>query len=215
MIKILSEKIKILTESLEKNINESKELLKEIEEYDKNKKYKLADEIFKEIDDRKKENIRKSDEVLKEYYAREAQRASEKVEKFNKMINDNLDMSNEKSEMINRLKELYQIIQLYYLNKIDDNLEKNEGINNTLINSEINELERKLRDLPKKSSGMFILQKSFIKLLTLLAQLYFKNNTKKLKNDIEQLINNLYDNKQITKQIYNNLIEAITYKTDS
>ena len=215
MIKILSEKIKILSESLEKNINESKELLKEIEEYDKNKKYKLADEIFKEIDDRKKENIKKSDEVLKEYYAREAQRASEKVEKFNKMINDNLDMSNEKSEMINRLKELYQIIQLYYLNKIDDNLEKNEGINNTLINSEINELERKLRDLPKKSSGMFILQKSFIKLLTLLAQLYFKNNTKKLKNDIEQLINNLYDNKQITKQIYNNLIEAITYKTDS
>ena len=215
MIKILSEKIKILSESLEKNINESKELLKEIEEYDKNKKYKLADEIFKEIDDRKKENIKKSDEVLKEYYAREAQRASEKAEKFNKMINDNLDMSNEKSEMINRLKELYQIIQLYYLNKIDDNLEKNEGINNTLINSEINELERKLRDLPKKSSGMFILQKSFIKLLTLLAQLYFKNNTKKLKNDIEQLINNLYDNKQITKQIYNNLIEAITYKTDS
>ena len=215
MIKILSEKIKILSESLEKNINESKELLKEIEEYDKNKKYKLADEIFKEIDDRKKENIKKSDEVLKEYYAREAQRASEKVEKFNKMINDNLDMSNEKSEMINRLKELYQIIQLYYLNKIDDNLEKNERINNTLINSEINELERKLRDVPKKSSGMFILQKSFIKLLTLLAQLYFKNNTKKLKNDIEQLINNLYDNKQITKQIYNNLIEAITYKTDS
>ena len=29
---------------------------------------------------------------------------------------------------------------------------------------------------------------------------------------IEQLINDLYDNKQITKQVYNNLIKAIIYK---
>ena len=31
-------------------------------------------------------------------------------------------------------------------------------------------------------------------------------------SNIEQLINDLYDNKQITKQVYNNLIKAITYK---
>ena len=153
--------------------------------------------------------------MLKEYYAREAQRASEKVEKFHKMINDNLDMSNEKGEIINRLKELYQMLQLHYLNKVDDHLETNERIDNTLINSEISELERKLRDLPKKGSGMFISQKSFIGLVTLLTQLYFKYNTEKLKNNIEQLINTLYDNKQITKQVYNNLIKAITYKNDS
>ena len=35
---------------------------------------------------------------------------------------------------------------------------------------------------------------------------------KKLISDIEQLINNSYDNKQITKQEYNMLNKSITYK---
>ena len=35
------------------------------------------------------------------------------------------------------------------------------------------------------------------------------------KLNIEQLINNLYNNKQINKQVYNNLNKAITYKNDS
>ena len=30
-------------------------------------------------------------------------------------------------------------------------------------------------------------------------------------NNIKQLINDLYDTKQIAKQVYNNLIKAITY----
>ena len=38
---------------------------------------------------------------------------------------------------------------------------------------------------------------------------------KKIISDIKQLINNLYDNKQITNQVYNNLIKTITYKNDS
>ena len=38
---------------------------------------------------------------------------------------------------------------------------------------------------------------------------------KKLISNIEQLINDLYNNKQITRQVYNNLIKAITYKNDS
>ena len=41
------------------------------------------------------------------------------------------------------------------------------------------------------------------------------NSSKELISNIEQLINNLYENKQITKQVYNSLIEAITYKNDS
>ena len=45
--------------------------------------------------------------------------------------------------------------------------------------------------------------------------MYPDNSSKELISDIKQLINNLYDNKQITKQVYNNLIEAITYKNDS
>ena len=79
-----------------------------------------------------------------------AQRASKEVEKFNKMINDNLDMSSEKSEIINRLIELYHLTELYHFNKIDDNLKLNEKIANILIGREIHELEKKLRDQPKR-----------------------------------------------------------------
>ena len=47
------------------------------------------------------------------------------------------------------------------------------------------------------------------------AYLNTNNNSKKLISDIKQLINNLYDNKQITNQVYNNLIKSITYKNVS
>ena len=60
----------------------------------------------------------------------------------------------------------------------------------------------------KKSSGGGLTISS---LSILLSKIYTNNSSKKLVNDIEQLINNLYDNKQITKQAYNNLNKAITY----
>ena len=49
----------------------------------------------------------------------------------------------------------------------------------------------------------------------LLSKIYTNNSSKKLISDIEQLINNLYNNKQITKQVYNILNKSITYKNDS
>ena len=155
---------------------------------------------------------RKVDKVLKEYYTKEAQRASKEVEKFNKMINDNLDISSEKSKIINKLIELNSLIQIYNLNKIDNKLKANKKIDNISIESEIRELEKRLRDLPKKGSGVFTSQKEFAKLLTFLAQLLTNNSSKELINDIKQLITNLYDNKQITKQVYNVLNKIITYK---
>ena len=63
----------------------------------------------------------------------------------------------------------------------------------------------------KKSSGRGLTISS---LLILLSELNI-NSSKELINDIEQLINTLYDNKQITKQVYKNLLKAITYKNDS
>ena len=78
------------------------------------------------------------------------------------MINDSLDMSSGKSEIINRL------IELYHLNKIDNNIKANENIDNISINREIHELEKKN--------------------LTFLAQLHAGNNSKKLKNDINGLL---------------------------
>ena len=82
-----------------------------------------------------KKIVKNIDEILKKYNAKEAQRASKEIEKFNKMINDNLHMSSEKSEIINKLIELYSLIQIYYLNKIDNNLKANENIDNILIGS--------------------------------------------------------------------------------
>ena len=56
--------------------------------------------------------------------------------------------------------------------------------------------------------------KGYVNLPILLSKMYANNSSKKQINDIGQLVN-LYDNKQITKQVYNNLIESITYKNDS
>ena len=130
-------------------------------------------------------------------------------------------MSSEKSEIINKLIELYSLIQIYYLNKIDNNLKANENINNISIESDVMKLEKKVREISKKGRGVFTSQREFAKLLTFLAQLLTHNmagpnalarNSKKLISDIEQLINNLYDNKQITKQVYSMLNKSITYK---
>ena len=179
---------------------------------------KSIKELMAELKDRE-EVSKKTDKVIKEYYTKEAQKASENIEKYNKIINDNLDMSSEKSEIINRLIELYSLSRIYSLNEIDNNLKANENIDSYSIVNDILKLEKKLIGLPIKGKGVFTSQKEFAKLLTFLAQLLTNNtaeptarSSKKLISDIEQLINNLYDNKQITKQVYNNFIKAITYK---
>ena len=61
----------------------------------------------------------------------------------------------------------------------------------------------------KKSSGRGLTISS---LPILLSKMYTNNGSKELISDIEQLINNLYNNKQITKQVYNTLNKAIPYK---
>ena len=54
--------------------------------------------------------------------------------------------------------------------------------------------------------------KGYVNLPIALSKIYTNNSSKELTNNIEQLINDLYDNEQITKQVYNNLIKTITYK---
>ena len=118
-------------------------------------------------------------------------------------------MSSKKSEIINKLIELYSLRQIYYLNRIDNNLKANENIDDVSIGREIGELEKRLRDLPKKVSGMFASQKEFVKLLTFLVQFHARNNSKKLNNNINQLLKALYNSKQISELVYKNLITAI------
>ena len=66
-----------------------------------------------------------------------------------------------------------------------------------------------IRDRIKDQKG-----KRYVNLPILLSELNI-NSSKELISNIEQLINNLYDNKKITKQVYNILNKAITYKNDS
>ena len=59
-----------------------------------------------------------------------------------------------------------------------------------------------------------LLKIGYVDLPILLSKLNI-NSSKELISNIEQLINNLYKNKQITNQVYNILNKAITYKNDS
>ena len=82
-----------------------------------------------------------------------------------------------------------------------------------IVDDQIRNLEKEFRD--QKGSGTFTSQNKFVKLLTLLTQLPTKNNSKKFKDDINQILKELYYSKQITKQVYNILNKSILYQNDS
>ena len=56
--------------------------------------------------------------------------------------------------------------------------------------------------------------KGYVDLPILLSKLNI-NTSKELISNVKQLVKNLCDNKQITKQVYNILNKAIIYKNDS
>ena len=60
----------------------------------------------------------------------------------------------------------------------------------------------------KKKSGKGL---NISSLPILLSKIYTNNNSKELTNDIKNLLNHLYNTKQITKLVYNNLTKAIAY----
>ena len=107
---------------------------------------------------------------------------------------------------------MYSLKETYYLNKANNNSEKNKETDITLLNREITELGKSFRY--QRGSGVFTSKNEFVKLLILLTQLLTKTSSKEFKNDTSELLKNLYNNKQITKKVYNNLIKAITYKND-
>ena len=120
-------------------------------------------------------------------------------------------MSNKKIDITNQLKTLYVIRKKYFRIKINDPKSKTPNLRS--LDDQICKLEDEFRD--QKGSGTFTYQNKFVKLLNLLTQLLTKNNSKKLKDDINQILKELYNSKQITKQIYNILNKSILYKNDS
>ena len=124
---------------------------------------------------------------------------------------------------------------LMYLNKTNDKEENNKLVN--VINSGLKDLEEEIKKMSKeekenedpesiveiveeifkfneqnqKGKGLKILtpDQIFSKLPITLAQLKAGNNSEKLKNEIRQLLYSLYRSKNMTKQVYNNLIKYI------
>ena len=148
----------------------------------------------------------------KKIYEDESKREHAKIKFFDKKIRDNPTMSTKEINLITQLKELHELREQYFTNKFNNQPEKNKFIDIRSIDKNIYRLEDELRD--QKGNGTFTYQNDFVKLLNLLAQLLIKNNSNILKNDINQLFKKLYNSRRVTKQVYNNLIKARTYKND-
>ena len=140
-----------------------------------------------------------------EFYEYELNISDSRINYFDKIIKENPKMSNKKIDIINQLKTLYTMRKNYFKIKINDPKSKTPNIRS--LDDQIRKLEDEFRD--QKGSGTFTYQNKFVKLLTLLTQLLTKDNSKKLKDDINQILKELYNSKQITKQVYNRLNKSI------
>ena len=109
------------------------------------------------------------------------------------------------------MKSLYTLRKDYFKIKIYNPESKPPNLRS--LDDQICKLEDEFRD--QKGSGTFTSQNKFVKLLTLLTQLLTKNNPKKFKDDINQILKELYDSRQINKQVYNILNKSILNKNDS
>ena len=78
--------------------------------------------------------------------------------------------------------------------------------------NELDEEDRELlRNMNKEGKGLKILtnKQMLNRLPILLAQIQAGNNSKKLKNELRQILYSLYRSKALTKTVYNNLIKVI------
>ena len=102
-----------------------------------------------------------------------------------------------KIDILNQLKLLYAFRKNYFEFKINNPKTKTPNLRQ--LDDEMRKLEDEFRE--QKDSGTFTYQNKFVKLLTLLTELFAKNtarNLKKLKDDINQMLKELYNSKQIT-----------------
>ena len=162
---------------------------------------------FKKIDTEKiKRNLKDN-----KFYKYELDISDSRIKYLDKIIEENPKMSAKKIDIINQLKSLYTTRKYFFKIKIYNPESKPPDLRS--LDDQIRKLEDEFRE--QKGSGMFTYQNKFVKLLTLLTQLFAKNtahNSKKLKDDINQMLKELYNSKQIIKQVYSMLNKSITYK---
>ena len=114
-----------------------------------------------------------------------------------------------------------------YIKKKINNIEKD--LSKSKESEKINKLKKYIKKIKKsaykKGKGKIRTDdarsfkdqkgKGCVDLPILLSKMYTNNNSKELKTNIKNLLNHLYENKQITKQVYNILNKVKTYKNDS
>ena len=111
------------------------------------------------------------------------------------------------------------IKKIKVINEIEKNL--NDLKENENINKVKNYIKKLKNSIYGKDKGKIRIEqvrsfkdqigKGYVDLPILLSKIYTNNSSKELINNIKQVINNLYDNKQLTKQVYNILNKSITY----
>ena len=145
-----------------------------------------------------------------EFYKYELNISDSRIKYLDKIIKENPKMSAKKIDKMNQLKSLYTTRKDFFKIKIYNPESKPPDLRS--LDDQIHKLEDEFRN--QKGSRTFTLQNQFLKLLTLLTQLLTKNmaEPKKFKDDINQILEELYDSKQITKQVYSMLNKSILYK---
>ena len=141
------------------------------------------------------------------FYKYELDILDSRIKYLDKIIEENPKMSAKKVDIINQLKSLYTTRKDFFKIKIYNPESKTPGLK--IVDDQIRKLEDKFRN--RKGSRTFTSQNKFVKLLTLLRQLLTKNTAEpKIKSN--QILEELYDSKQITKQVYSMLNKSILYK---
>ena len=137
-------------------------------------------------------NIIKDDANKKAEIEQKLLKAKDELEEKNNFIED-------LKKSINDLEKMKEIINNYK--------QEIQYLKNELIKKRIDSKSKKRIDQAKSFKDQK--GKGHVNLPIALSKTYTNNSSKELVSDIEQLINNLYNNKQITKLVYNILNKSI------
>ena len=180
---------------------------------------KLLDKI-KRPEDFERERILKNINKSEDINLNDVNNLIDEIKKNITMGDNVLDLGNDEYVYFNDISDFLHDIKYGVINNLNREKKYNakfRNIENKLANKKnysrnIKLYQKYLNDLKnvlffdKKSSGRGLTVSS---LPILLSKIYTNNSSKELINDIKQLVKNLYDNKQITKQVYNVLNKAL------
>ena len=176
-------------------------------------------EIKSKIDQKKddishlKSNINdlENKNLLINKYKKEIIELKKQLNENGKYFNDEEKNRIEKNKEINRYKQEIQELK-EKLNDKDDASEIKSN-DDEIYDDDIHYLETEEEEAERMSDFHEKKGKGYVDLPVLLSKLNI-NSSKELTSNVKQLVKNLYNNKQITKQVYNILNKAITYKND-